>query len=822
MAKLLKKRSSQTFLLTLLLSGCVFLPFVVVDGGYFFYFGDFNVQQVPFYQLAHRAIRSGNIFWNWHTDLGVNFIGSYSFYLLFSPFFWLTLPFPNHVVPMLMAPLLMLKTACAALTAFFYVKRFVKDERYALLGGVLYAFSGYLSYNIFFNHFHEVVVFFPLLLIALEELVENNRRGWFALAVAANCLVNYWFFIGEVMFVILYVFVRMSCGDWPMTLRKFLALSTEAVLGLMLSMFLLLPSLLAIAGNPRVMEDQLISSWGWLMWIYGYNQRLPAIWASFFFPPELPSQPNLFPDMGANWSSMSAYLPLFSLSGVVGFILSKRRHFIKRILLISALMASVPVLNSVFVLFNIAYYARWFYMPVLLMCVATVIMLEDFVYADFMRGLRWTLMITMSIGLAVGLTPITKDGVRKIGLSAYPQRFWGYFIFALLSLLLLTILLSLRERPSFLRLTTGLSGVLGAGMAVALLVMGRYSATSADWLVNTGLKGHEQIHLDESVFSRSDIYAGMDNLGMYWGLPNIQAFHSIIPGALMEFYPAVGIKRDVSSKPPTDYPELRSLLSVRYLFVDERQQDIPLPDFEYYDTAVGYNIYENLNFLPMGLGYDACYDHAGFERLSGPENVKQMLSALLLDEETIARHSDILSVQREIDYFDLRTRSMAGQAEDRRALAADSFEIDRRGFTAHSNLDRPVLMFFSVPYDAGWRATVNGQPARIERVNIGFMAVRLEAGENHIRFDYLAPGLKEGLLVSAIGLVLWAGYLLLCRRLYPDGPGKPPLPEPPESTAETLVSAEDDGHAAFLTEPVDPPPPDHPMTSPKEEGPHAP
>ena len=158
MAKLLKARS-QTFLLTLLLSGCVFLPFVVVDGGYFFYFGDFNVQQVPFYQLAHRAIRSGNIFWNWHTDLGVNFIGSYSFYLLFSPFFWLTLPFPNHVVPMLMAPLLMLKTACAALTAFFYVKRFVKDERYALLGGVLYAFSGYLSYNIFFNHFHEVVVF---------------------------------------------------------------------------------------------------------------------------------------------------------------------------------------------------------------------------------------------------------------------------------------------------------------------------------------------------------------------------------------------------------------------------------------------------------------------------------------------------------------------------------------------------------------------------------------------------------------------------------------------------------------------------------------
>ncbi|MFR1214578.1 MAG: hypothetical protein ACLSCV_07575 [Acutalibacteraceae bacterium] len=36
-----------------------FIPFIIYDKGYFFY-GDFNVQQVPFYQMAHDAVRSGS------------------------------------------------------------------------------------------------------------------------------------------------------------------------------------------------------------------------------------------------------------------------------------------------------------------------------------------------------------------------------------------------------------------------------------------------------------------------------------------------------------------------------------------------------------------------------------------------------------------------------------------------------------------------------------------------------------------------------------------------------------------------------------------
>lgn len=108
--------------------------------------------------------------------------------------------------------------------------------------------------------------------------------------VAVNCLVNYWFFIGEAVFVILYVAVRISCGGWNCSFGKFCAIAFESVLGVLIAAVGLLPSVLALMGNPRTGWDTLLT--GWNMWIYGWNQRLPAILQSFFFPPELPSRPN--------------------------------------------------------------------------------------------------------------------------------------------------------------------------------------------------------------------------------------------------------------------------------------------------------------------------------------------------------------------------------------------------------------------------------------------------------------------------------------------------------------------------------------------------
>lgn len=154
-----KRQYLRMFLLGFFTLLVVLLPIVIFNKGYFIYYGDFNSQQIPFYHLAHDAVRSGQLGWNWQTDLGANFIGSYSFYLLGSPFFWLTIPFPSGAVPYLIPWLLCLKHGMATMTGYAYIRRFVRSPRAAAIGAMLYAFSGFQAYNIFFNHFQDVTAF---------------------------------------------------------------------------------------------------------------------------------------------------------------------------------------------------------------------------------------------------------------------------------------------------------------------------------------------------------------------------------------------------------------------------------------------------------------------------------------------------------------------------------------------------------------------------------------------------------------------------------------------------------------------------------------
>ena len=229
----------QTLLIALATAAVFFIPFIIMDQGYFFFYGDFNVQQIPFYQMCHQMVKEGNIFWNWQTDLGVNFIGSYSFYLLGSPFFWLTIPFPNWMVPYLIGPLLILKFALSAFTAYFYIRRFTRTPSAAMLGALLYAFSGFSIHNLFFNHFHEAIVFFPVLLLAVEQFIADNRRGAVAVAVFICAVSNYFFFVGMAVFCVIYWFIRMFAGCWNLSLKRFIAFVAEVLLGVGLAAFLL-------------------------------------------------------------------------------------------------------------------------------------------------------------------------------------------------------------------------------------------------------------------------------------------------------------------------------------------------------------------------------------------------------------------------------------------------------------------------------------------------------------------------------------------------------------------------------------------------------
>lgn len=795
------------FIFGLVTAAAFFVPFIVSGNGYFIFFGDFNVQQIPFYQHCHEMVRSGDFFgWDWQTDLGSNFIGSYSFYLLGSPFFWITLLFPNSFVPYLMGPLLILKFACASLTGYMFIRRFTARPESAMAGGLMYAFSGFSVYNIFFNHFHEAIIVFPLLLLAMEKFMAEKSRGLLIFAVFIAALTNYFFFFGMVVFVIIYWAVRMLSHSFKFNIVEFLLMLLECVLGLALAAGLLLPTVLEVMQNNRL--GSVMSGWGAVL--YGKEQIFLNVIECFFFPPDLPARPVFFPGAEVKWSSLGGWLPLFGMTGTIAWLQSQKKGtWLRRTLVISIFMALIPGLNAAFSMFNTAYYARWYFMPILLMCLATALALED-TEINWNSAWRWSGGITLAFVAVIGFMPtidnngvITKwglytdsatnpfkyiyqlikraiDGRTVVDGDYYDLRFWLTCAIALLCVLAVRALIPLikEKKANVFKPIIALICIVSIVYSAFFISCGQAHSYEMDSVMTDALIEGKVSIADEEEFSRVDVYDGVDNTGLYLGLSSINFFHSIVPASLVEFYEYIGITRSVASRPDTSYTALRPLLSVKYLLdpeIDNSKEfadkygETAMPNYTFHSNESGYNIYRNNNYVPMGFTYDYYIDTATVNSYSNMRRAELMLKALLIEDKDIGEISryltDITTEYRLGDdytgtnsvYF--TDEELAADSEARSRVSAHSFTTDSDGFVANISMDRDNLVFFSVPYHDGWTAKVNGQPAKIYKVNKGFMAVAAPEGVCEIVFEFETPGLKLGLIITLITAVIISVYL---------------------------------------------------------------
>lgn len=773
-----RKYYARAFLYALAMAGVLLLPFVIIDRGFFVYYGDYNAQQMPFYKTCIEAVQSGNFGWNWKTDLGANFVGSYSFYTLGSPFFWFAALFPVAISQYLMAPLLALKIALSSFFAFVFIRRFVTKPQNALIGGLLYAFSGYSMYNIFFNHFHEAIVFFPLLLIGLEEAVVNKRRGALALAVAINAFVNYFFFIGECIFLVLYFIARLI-GDsrFRFGVRDFFCLSFEAVCGVLIAGILFVPSIFQVLDVPR--STSMLNGWDFLF--YNKNQRYGLILEAMFFPGEIPARSSMFESADAKWSSVALFLPLFSLSGVLALVkgasteASRRMKWLRILLPACFVITMIPGLNSSFVLFNYSFYTRWWYMPELLCALATVYVLEHEEF-DLKFGVKFCAVAVVLISLLAVFFPMkdkeTDQILPRIAVKISPAVFVNIGIAIAMTVVAFSML-HWRKRDSAAKFTKKVT----AGVVVCSMALGYYFVSYGrilgPYLGDYNSKVSAQIHIDDPEFHRMESLDSLNNINMLWDMSSLKSFTSIIPSSTFDLYDLLGIERSVNSNPKTENYALRSLTNVRYLIVsqntDEKKLDEALKDmpmFEFMEEQDGYDIYRNTVALPMGYAYDTYILDSDAKKQTKVDNL--MVGSAILTEEQAEKYSDILLERKPESLNDeQRYERFLTDAEERQALGAKQFSVNSSGFTAVTDYTSEKLLVFSVPYDKGWSGTVSVQGAapqalEVDKVNGGFIGVRIPAGVCEISFTYKTPGGSLGIICTVAGIVLFGGYILLC------------------------------------------------------------
>ena len=77
------------------------------------------------------------------------------------------------------------------------------------------------------------------------------------------------------------------------------------------------------------------------------------------------------------------------------------------------------------------------------------------------------------------------------------------------------------------------------------------------------------------------------------------------------------------------------------------------------------------------------------------------------------------------------------------------------------------MIFFSIPYEEGWNAWIDGEKAEVVRLVDGaFIGVRADEGTHEIVLDYDTPGEKEGIISFALGMVILLLTWLFDRKKY--------------------------------------------------------
>ena len=741
---------AKVFLLCLLTACATIVPFIWRGHGIFTVVDDFNYQQFAFNIASNQAIKSGEVFWSWYTDLGSDFIGSFSFYTLGSPFFWLSLLFAPSFFPYLVGPLLILKYCVAGLTSFAFIARFVRNKDYAVIGALLYAFSSFQTGNLMFNHFHDVAAFFPLLLIGLEEIIEHKKYGCFALTMGLNALINYFFFIGEVIFIALYFCIRWLIPDFKRTVRFVPKCLFEGAAGVGLAAVLFIPSVLFTLNNPR--SDRFI--YGAYAAFFDPSRYL-ALLKSVLLPADMMADP--VTQYGTGYSSCFAYLPLVGISLVVVYLLHYKSDWLSRIAKACAVIACIPILNSVFYGLNEMYYARWFYMPLLMFALMSAIVIERRREIPTTKGLLVTGVFLILLVLFSAVYPWTKE----IESAVVHGKLFALYVLAAAGGLLITKLLLLCRFSDKQYCTLMIAFVVL--VSVSLGFVNIYKQQQLKWenqnptaVYNTVVKRALNIKLPDEQNYRISMDLNYYNFAMMNQTPSINSFTSTLEGSIFEFYDALGIDRNVISTPKGE--GIKPLLSVKYDVTAAR--DGQRKEVSAYDdgTATTY-VYERADFIPLGFTYNYYVFKDGF--LSVPEDVRSrvLLKAVVLADEQTAAASGLRPLPEE-EMNKVSAQDMLNDISERKKESSVEFRRSSKGFEAVIGADAHKLAYFSVPYNSAWKASVNGK--RVDVINsLGMMAVRVEAGENVIQFKYEPFGLKLGIIVFIASAMVLACYRVI-------------------------------------------------------------
>ena len=297
----------------------IFLALAAVKG--FYPFGEFSILQIDLFhqyapfqeELRSRILEGKSLIYSWEGGLGKAFLPQLAYYTA-SPLSFLCLLIPQKGIADFMLFLIGVKLSLAAGCFTCYLEQHFQEENpAALLWGLLYAFSGFMTAYCWNVMWLDDLALFPLVAAGIDRLLRKDDGrlylGALACAILFNFYVAYLVCVGSVLYVLIQtgcMFRKDQTGLW---VKKGVRYAGLSVLAAGLGGFLILPAALALsqtaAGSATLSGFEIYENF----WQIGESHLLGAV-------PQVLSANDKVPNIGCGLLALILALCFFINPGV--------------------------------------------------------------------------------------------------------------------------------------------------------------------------------------------------------------------------------------------------------------------------------------------------------------------------------------------------------------------------------------------------------------------------------------------------------------------------------------------------------------------------
>lgn len=245
---------------------------------------DLKYQYIDFFAWFRRVLLSkANLRYSFSQGLGMNTWGLYSYYLA-SPFNLLCVLFPADKLTLFVFAITALKLGCIHISSAWYVqKRFDLSKPAAFLLSLSFTFCSWTISNLRNPLWIDCLILLPICAYGCRELIRKRRIIRLVIATALNVMFCWYTAYISILFLCIFVlveFVDYVAEDgfsWKLMLDRALRFAGAIALGLLLSAWTFLPTILAMSkGGPVLALGPLLKA-GLKSLIRGF---LPCMWVS--------------------------------------------------------------------------------------------------------------------------------------------------------------------------------------------------------------------------------------------------------------------------------------------------------------------------------------------------------------------------------------------------------------------------------------------------------------------------------------------------------------------------------------------------------------